>query len=178
MRLLSIAVLALAVMFGGGCDSRDRSTDTAPTNDSSAGPETQVSGARIYLYDGGRITTSIRANTIHSYEEADSSMGYQLSIDLYDAGGEPSTHVTADSGIIRESSNLLHLFGHVVVDTRDSTRLETDYLKWNPQLNRIQTDAFVKITKHGDVVTGWGLEADRELTRIKILRQVSGSLKE
>jgi len=29
-----------------------------------------------------------------------------------------------------------------------------------------------------DVVTGWGMEADHKLSRIKILRQVSGSFRD
>ncbi|RME31255.1 MAG: LPS export ABC transporter periplasmic protein LptC [Candidatus Zixiibacteriota bacterium] len=180
---LTVAKLPLALAAGlmlvgllFGCSSRDRSTDTPAAADSVARPDAEVSGARILLYDKGAVTTVIHARTINNFENTDSSMGYHLDIDLYNSEGEPSTHVVADSGIIKENTNLLNLYGHVVVDTKDSTRLETDYLRWNPKVNRIQTDAFVKITKKGDVITGWGLDADRELTRIKILRQVSGSV--
>lgn len=171
---LAAGLLLVGLLFG--CSSRDRSTDTPAAADSVARPDAEVSGARILLYNKGTVTTVIHARTINNFENTDSSMGYHLDIDLYNSEGEPSTHVVADSGIIRENTNLLNLYGHVVVDTRDSTRLETDYLRWNPKVNRIQTDAFVKITKKGDVITGWGLDADRELTRIKILRQVSGSV--
>ena len=60
----------------------------------------------------------------------------------------------------------------------DSTRLDTDYLQWNPDIKKIQTDAFVKVYRRGDVATGWGLEANQTLTRIKILNQVSGTMKD
>ena len=106
-------------------------------------------------------------------------MAYNLKIQLFDSSGRAVSDLIGDSGIVREEKGLFEIYGNVVAQSMDrNTQLETDYLKWNPQINKIQTDAFVKITKGNDVITGWGLETDRRLSRVKILRQVSGTVSE
>lgn len=175
-RILTILTTLLVTASFFGCGTREQTTDTLADADSVNRPDAVVRGARIYLYNRGTLTTAVAADIINNFDDIDSAMGYRLDIDLFDSSGQAGTHIVADSGVIRENSNIMNLFGHVVVTTSDSTRMDTDYLRWNPGTNRIQTDAFVKITKKGDVITGWGMEADRELSRIKILRQVSGSM--
>jgi len=103
-------------------------------------------------------------------------MGYVVDADFFDSLGQKISTLVGDSSLTRENSGHLWVYGNVVVVVlENNTRLETDYLHWNPDIKKIQTDAYVKITKNGDVVTGWGMEADQKLTRIKILKQVSGS---
>jgi hypothetical protein len=41
----------------------------------------------------------------------------------------------------------------------------------------IETDAFVRITKDDNVTTGWGLETDKSLSRIRILK-ASGTIRD
>jgi LPS export ABC transporter protein LptC len=80
--------------------------------------------------------------------------------------------------VIREKTGRLDVFGKVVVVTQDSARLDTEFLRWNPERDKIETDAYVKFTRRDNVMTGWGMEADSDLGRLKILSQVSGSVRE
>jgi LPS export ABC transporter protein LptC len=173
-----ISFIGLMVVFGlTGCGGEQTaSTSQSASTDSIARPDTELSGARIYLYDKSRVTTEIVADKIVRFQAIDSTMAYKLDIDVYDSTGRVSTHVVGDSGIIRENTGRMHIYGHVVVINEDSSKLETDYLFWDSKTDRIQTDAFVKVTRGEDVMTGWGMEADQRLNHITILKQVSGTI--
>jgi LPS export ABC transporter protein LptC len=133
-------------------------------------------GARIYLYEKGQVTSEIYSRKIIKFEDKDSTAAYKLDIDIFDSTGAVSTQVIGDSGFIRETRGLVNIYGNVVVVTDDSTRLETEYLWWDSNTDRIKTDAFVRITRGSDVITGWGLDADNRLKDFKILSQVSGTI--
>jgi len=170
--LVLLGIVALA-----GCSSKQSaSTDQSTPADSTSLPDSEVSGAKIYLYDRGQVTTEIVAEKIVKFQSIDSTMAYTLDIDIYDSTGQVTTQAVSDSGIIRENTGKLYLFGNVVVIAEDKSKLETDSLYWDSKTNKIQTDAFVKITKGEDVITGWGMEADQRLNRIRILNQVSGTI--
>jgi LPS export ABC transporter protein LptC len=174
--LLSILVIALLTLAGCANEKTPGNVPASSVN-TSARPDTEVIGARIHLYEGSRVTTEVQADRIRRFEAIDSTAAYTVSVDFLDSTGQVSSNVVGDSAVIRENTGHLQIFGHVVVHTRENSVLETDYLIWNPDINKIQTDAFVKITrKSKDVITGWGLEADKNLTHLKILRQVSGTV--
>ena len=99
-------------------------------------------------------------------------------ITSYDAEGKVSATATGDSAVVTEGTNHMHLYGQVVVESESNRKLETDYLHWNPEINKFQTDSFVRVTQGGSVLTGWGLEADQKLNRFKILNKVSGTIQE
>jgi len=147
----------------------------APT-DSSSLPDSEVSGARVYLYDRGQVTTEIIADKIVKFESLDSTMAYTLDIDILDSTGAVTTDIVGDSGIIREKTGNISIYGNVVVLTVDSFKLETDYLYWDAEADSIKSDAFVRLTKGEDVITGWGLQADQRLRSTKILDHVSGTI--
>lgn len=177
--LIFLIGLALLAMLLVGCSQKTLSeADSSDLVDSILMPDSEVRGATIYLYDRQDVTSEIRADMIRRFEAIDSTMAYVLDIDLFDSLGQISSNLVGDSGVIRETSNELEVFGQVVVVTQDSARLETDYLKWDPKVGKITSDAFVKFTRHGDIMTGWGMEADPDLGRLVILSSVSGSVSE
>jgi LPS export ABC transporter protein LptC len=177
-RLYILALLTAGAIIGAtlvaGCSSDDtigrKSTDIDTLR-----PSTELTGANIYLYDRHLVTTSIQAALLRKYEDRDSTMGYKLDIDMFDSTGAVVSELVGDSGLIREQTNDLHIYGHVVAVTENG-RLETDSLYYNPRTNKIYTDAFVELTRDEDVITGWGLEANRDLTRVTVKRQVSGTI--
>jgi len=92
---------------------------------------------------------------------------------------EDDRHVstlTADRGILMQSTDDLEARGHVRVVTEEGTVLVTDVLYWDHQRSLIHTDRFVRIEKGDDVLTGVGMEADPGLDRIDIKEQVEGTL--
>ena len=174
-KLVSLLLVLTSTL--AGCGNQTVSEDKQPGPVDSAGlPDSEVLGAEIHLYNRGAMTIEIRAERIVRFDAVDSTMGYVVDVDFFDSAGQVTSNLVADSGIIHENSGQLQVYGHVVVNTRDSIRLDTDSLVFDPTTNKIQTDAFVKVSRPGDTITGWGLEAPRDLSRFKILHQVSGRI--
>lgn len=177
MKNIILKYLLLAVsLFLIGCSSGKVSDNQTDINDSILLPDSEVRVATIELYDADRITAQIYADKILNYKPFDSMMAFTLDINILDSLKNTSTHIVGDSGIIKEGSGVVHIYGNVVVVTEDSTILETDYLWWDSNTNRIKTDSFVKITQEDDIITGFGLDADNKLNSFKILNQVSGKV--
>lgn len=173
-RMVVLGVILLAV---AGCSNKEKvSSESDSTEQTGMMPDSELRGATIYLYEKDKVTTEIRAERVLKFEAKDSTMAYELDMDFFDSTGHITSKLVGDSGIIRELSNQLYVFGNVVVVTDDNSRLETDYLYWNTLKDKIETDSFVRITKKDDIISGWGMEADPRLTRIKVLNQVSGKV--
>ena len=167
-------LLGLSVLIAS-CSRQDSSSSDRSTNDTLLRPDSEVFGADITLYDGARRKALIEADRIKRFESIDSTMTYTVSVDFLDSLGQVTSNLVGDSGIIRETTQKMKIYGHVVVVTPDGGRLETDSLVWNPQIQKIQTDAYVVLTRGKDVITGWGLEANHDLTHLTI-RKSAGTL--
>ncbi len=174
-----LSVLLALILVLSGCSTKEKvSSDSDSTSPSEILPDSELRGATIYLYEKEKVTTEIHAERVLKYEVKDSTMVYVLDMDFFDSTGHITTQLVGDSGIIRELTSQLYVYGNVVVTTADNSKLETDYLYWNTTTDKIETDAFVRITKKNDVITGWGMEADPGLTRVKVLNRVSGTVHE
>ncbi|MBD3332480.1 LPS export ABC transporter periplasmic protein LptC [candidate division GN15 bacterium] len=175
MRIFNYILVMAALILSVACSDPDRTSNDSARTDTLL-PDSELTGARIFLYDGERRTAEIVSARIVKFSEIDSTMAYDVDVNVLDTAGEVTTHVVGDSGVIRESTGFMDLYGNVVLTTQDTAVLQTDYLFWDSHEEKIRTDAFVRITKNEDVVTGWGLRANEDLSRIKILRKVSGTI--
>lgn len=175
--IATCTTVCLLLLFGCTTQESSRSGQNSST-DSSHQPDSELSGTRIRLYDGGRVTTEILSERIVEFEKLDSSMSYGVHVTTYDSLGRPAGWVIADSAIIRENTGKIDLFGHVVLVNSRQTRLKTDYLRWDSETDRMETEEYVDIKRGDDWVTGWGLEADGNLNwyHIKKVDKVHGDL--
>lgn len=179
MRLIKYTFISMLITFlAVNCSNNNSSGNTVVTDDSLKLPDSEVRIARIQLYKKGEVTAEILSDKIIKFDAQDSTMAYKLDINIFDSLGQSTTKIIGDSGIIREGRGIVNIYGNVVVNINDTTILETDYLWWNSNNNRIKSDAFVRITRGKDVITGWGLDADNKLNSFKILNQVSGEIKD
>lgn len=179
MRDIIIKCLTICLLVIAGCSSQESSrSGQSSTSDSSITPSSELSGTKIVLYDGGRITTEILSERIVEFEEIDSSMSYGVHVTTYDSLGAPAGWVIADSAIVREKTGMLDLFGNVVLVNQLGTRLKTNYLRWDSETDRMETEDYVDIKRGDDWITGWGLEADGNLNwyHIKKVDEVHGDL--
>jgi LPS export ABC transporter protein LptC len=176
-----ILILVLVACVVNGCGSKNEIKAPADAADSSGSgkirPDQIMRNAQIYLYDKGLRTTDVYADYIEKYEKLDSAMAWGLKVHFFDSTEHEISNLRADSGLIRERTNQMTAYGHVVVISEDTSRLETEQLYWNSAQNKIETDKFVTIIQHGDTLRGYGLVADQRLTKITIKRQVSGTFK-
>ncbi len=176
MKFLLYIIVILSITLLSCSDKSSSTNEMSSEVDSILLPDSELRVAQIKFYKRGAMTSEIIAEKIIKFDAQDSMLAYVLDIKMLDTLGNATTTITGDSGIIKEVKGAVKIYGHVIVLTDDSTKLETEYLWWNSYTNRIKSDAFVRITKHGDVISGWGLDADNKLNSFKILNQVSGEV--
>lgn len=141
-------------------------------------PDSELEDATIVFTIQGVQRMLLRADYIARYEKEDSTAARVVHADFFDEEGAHSSVLTSKFGIIKEKTKELWVSGEVVVVTDEGVKLETETLRWDPNIDRIITDDFVKVTRKEDVLTGYGMEADQELKNIKIKREVKGILRD
>jgi LPS export ABC transporter protein LptC len=57
----------------------------------------------------------------------------------------------------------------VVMVTADKETLETEEITWDEKTAKIHTDKFVKVTQPGEIIYGFGLDAEQDFSYWKIL---------
>lgn len=92
--------------------------------------------------------------------------------------GERAAVLTANSAEVDQKTEFTTARGNVVVTNRDGDRLESEVLHWDPELRLIHApvEEFVKFTRGDQILTGYGMDADPELTNVEIHRQFEGDL--
>ena len=182
-RFFAITLLIVLSAFAGCSDKNEikaPGADVAVSEDSVViRPDQQIRGASISLFKGSVVTTDIKADYIEKYNKQDSTLAWVLDVNFFDNTGKKTSHLIADSGIVRETVQWMVANGNVVVTSyEDSSRLETEQLFWNGLDRKVTTEAFVTIYQDGDTLQGYGFEADQDLKGFKIKKQARGTFKD
>ncbi|MBD3180100.1 MAG: LPS export ABC transporter periplasmic protein LptC [Candidatus Latescibacteria bacterium] len=126
--------------------------------------------------DSGKAKWKITAPVARVYSSRDLLVTDNPVIYFYDEEGEITSVVTADKGEIDQKTRDLTAIGNVVVKSREGYLLETESLIWVQQKGRIQTEDYVKFTRDGDVVEGYGFRGYPGLKEFDIVRDVDGDM--
>jgi LPS export ABC transporter protein LptC len=89
---------------------------------------------------------------------------------LFNAEGDSSATLTADSLVFQNRKGLLDAYRNVVVVTENNKRLQTEHLIWRQADRKIRTRRFVRIWTPTEVVQGNGLVADEDLETYQLGR--------
>jgi len=120
----------------------------------------------------GRKSWTLWATYAAMYNDKNLVDARTVRIDFFDKEGKKNSSLTADQGIVFQRTNDLEARGKVHVTTESGVTLETDSLRWQNARGKIVSDAFVRVTRNGDVVTGYGFESDATLEHFHLAREV------
>lgn len=178
-------MLILGVMGGSvmGCGHRATSTPAAEGPDEAA-PRQISYDARFVMNQGDQPRAAIAAGQMEQYSRGDSTFSLlvpapdtmrvqtppRVTAWLFDAEGDSSATLTADSLIYYDARGRFEAFGDVVVITQSAKRLRSEYLTWDEVDRKIRTNRFVRITTPSERVEGYGLVADENLDTYQIGR--------
>ena len=169
LRLIIILLLGLLAC--------SRTETPQPVEDNVNLPDSRLDDATIVFTEDGLQSVVVEAAHIDRWEKQDSTEADSMTVLFYDKQGVQKSTLTGKRGLIREKSEKVAMFGNVVAVNEDSTVLKTESLFWDPATNLMTTDDYVEITKKdGDIITGYGLKADRHLREIEILSNVAGKV--
>lgn len=127
-------------------------------------------GMTSFLSARGVREGRVQADTAYIY--ADSAMANlrQMEITFYDEDGRPRATVTGRSGQWKRDTDRMIARGDVVLLIhQDSSKLETQELFYDPDLDRVWSDSTtVRTMANGSVTSGSAFESDMSFDNIRI----------
>ena len=141
-------------------------------------PEQVIENMEVTFTEQGRRTGVLRADSVAIYQQGQVKKGKKIQVDFYDQGGEHASILTAEEGTYDSKAEEIEARGNVVVISDDGVRLDTEVLCWRKQTNRIFTEAFVKITRGKNTISGYGLDTDPRLEDVHIQRDLQGRIED
>lgn len=176
-RVVECAALALllGLVAAGGCRSK-----SSPTAGAAAAPVPDQEARDFTLTESseGKKNWTLLASYAAMYNERHLIDARTVRIEFFDSKGARFSTLLADQGLVDQRTNNLEARGHVRVHTESGIRMETDSLRWLNARGKIVSDAFVRVTRRYDVVTGWGFESDPSLDHFRLTREVQAEVRD
>ncbi len=174
---LGPTVLALFLLIAmAGCHKDE--PPPVVEDDFKDAPEQIIENMEVTFTEQGRRTGVLRADSMAVYQQGKVKKGRKIQVDFYDQEGLHTSTLTALEGIYDSKAEEVEARGNVVVISDAGVRLETQSLRWRKQTNRIGTDAFVKIIRGKNTVSGYGLDTDPQLEDAHIQRNLQGRIED
>ena len=82
--------------------------------------------------------------------------------------------MSADRGQYSLRQQTLEGFGNVIIVSNDGKRLTSPQLRYTQGLNEVSSDTSFTLVEPGKTISGIGLRADPQLTRVRVLRNFGG----
>ena len=125
----------------------------------------------------GKKNWTLRADYAAMYTREHLVDATRVHIDFFDEEGAQTSTLVADRGEVDQRTNDLRAYGNVRIHTNDGVQMETDSLRFLNQAGRIVSDGFVRVTRRGDVLTGYGFESDATLEHFRLRREVRAEVR-
>ena len=109
-----------------------------------------------------------KAESIRASGSSETRFTGDVEIEIYDEELKVSTRVQAKRAVYFPKNSEFELFEGVFVENNDSSRLSTEYLKWNRDTGQISTPEFVIIVTRSDSISGSGLTGKDDLSQYSI----------
>jgi len=172
--VIGIGVLA-------GCEMHETGATVQSLRDEDA-PASEGWGTRMDISEDGIRRLTMEADYLSRFETPDSTYmvlsgadGEQdiVRVVIFDAEGDTSAVVAAHRILYFERRSQFVARGAVRVDAQDGRTLESEHLTWSEQTARVRTPGFATLRTETEVLSGYGFDADEDLTDFSLAR-VSG----
>lgn len=158
-----------------GCQGR---TASAPSGSEVRLPDQEARDFTLTESSEGKKNWTLWASYAAMYNDRNLVDARTVRIEFFDAGGKRFSTLLADEGLVDQRTNDLKARGRVRVTTETGVRMETDSLRWLNAQGKIVSDAFVRVTRRHDVVTGFGFESDASLDHFRLSREVRAEVRD
>jgi LPS export ABC transporter protein LptC len=158
-----------------GCRGRSPST---PRGEEIRIPDQEARDFTLTESSEGKKNWTLWASYAAMYNDRNLVDAQTVRIEFFDDQGAKNSTLVADQGLVHQRTNDLEARGNVRIVTTSGVTLETDSLRWRNARRKIVSDAFVKVTRGGDVVTGYGFESDPSLDHFHLAREVRAEVRD
>ena len=168
-----LRALAILVLLAG-CE-REKSVVPAPATGEL--PDQEVSDFVLTETDQGLPQWKLYARYAATFTARNLVTARGVRVDFYDEKGTRSSELTAREGEIHQLRRDMIARGNVILQTTEGTRMSTEQLQFLNRQQKIVTDAFVRVERGGDVLTGYGFESDPGLKHFEFKRKVTATVR-
>jgi LPS export ABC transporter protein LptC len=126
----------------------------------------------ILYSDSAVVRVRVRAPLLHSYVERTAprqEFPKGIKVDFLNANQTIQSTLTAKTAVRNQEKGEVVARDSVIMTTIKQEKLETEELTWNEKTAKIRTEKFVKVSKPGEIIYGYGLEANQDFTYWRIL---------
>lgn len=159
-----------ALLAGSGCTDKVRSDEVIFTKDDAA---IEVAhGVKILYSDSAVVRVRITAPLLHNYVSKNNQeqvFPEGVKVEFLDGRKRVESVLTAKTGTRKPEKGLIIARDSVVLTTVEGEKLESEELIWDEKTAKIRTDKFVKVSQPGEVIYGYGLEAEQDFSYWRIL---------
>lgn len=161
---------AIFVLFFTACEDIKKETRQVVTEDDVA---VEVAKDVEILYSDSavvrvKVTGPVLLN-INDRDDPRQEFPNGIRFDFLQADRTVRSTLTAKTAVRQQEKGLITARDSVVLTTIKQEKLETEELTWDEKSAKIRTDKFVKVSQPGEVVYGFGLEANQDFSYWKIL---------
>jgi LPS export ABC transporter protein LptC len=176
-RRVVLCGLALALLgLQAGCGSEDRVVPRPTETSNGELPSQEVRDFSLEESDTGTPEWILSSRYAATYSGRGVIIARGVAIDFFDSKGAKYSHLTAREGEIKRPTNDMEARGNVVVTTTDGVRIQTESLRFLNHERKIVSDAYVRLERRGDVVTGIGFESDPSLEHFVLKKEVKAQV--
>jgi LPS export ABC transporter protein LptC len=167
-----VLVAALAASFLSPVLGCHRGKAPVVSSEEQRIPDQEARDFTLTESSAGTKNWTLRADYAAMYNREHLVDATRVHIDFFDDEGTMTSTLVADRGEVDQRTNDLRAHGNVRITTDDGVIMETDSLRFVNKTGRILSDGFVRVTRRGDVLTGYGFESDATLDHFRLRRQV------
>lgn len=171
-RALAGAALGLLLLLAG-CGSEPGSVPQGEGLPD--GPAQITYDYRTIQTRDGVMQWELHGNTAYRYPGSTSIELEGVRMRFYEEGALKAV-LTSETGEIDEETRDTVARGDVQLLTQDGKTLHSEELHWANERRRVHTEAFVRYTEGDQILTGYGLETDPDLTDLTLRERVAGEV--
>lgn len=157
------------------CSNSDQEVNAAAIGDKP--PEQRIENGRFQYSEHGTIIHVLKASVLSRTESGTAESSEDL-VEVSDGfelfiGGDEQSHsaqMQAQIGWLDEKNLRLVAEDQVVLKNASGDILETEFLVWAEDSDRVWTNRPVTITTHDGILFGEGLESDARFENYRIIR--------
>lgn len=170
MKNLSLIIIVVSIWCSAGCEDALKETRQVFTQDDLAvevGREVEI------LYsDSAVVRVRVTGPLLYNHsgrEKPRQEFPEGIKMDFLLPDLSVRSVLTAKTATRFQSEGRIIARDSVVLSTVKQEKLETEELIWDEKTAKIHTDKFVKVTQPGEIIYGFGLEAEQDFSYWKIL---------
>ncbi len=162
--------IASLMILMSACDEIHVETRQVVTQDDVAVEVAQ--DVEILYSDSAIVRVRVTGPLLHNINERENArqeFPKGIRIEFLEPNLSVRSTLTAKTAVRQQEKGLITARDSVVFVTVKQEKLETEELIWDEKSGKVRTEKFVKVTKPGEVIYGFGLEAEQDFSYWKIL---------